>query len=125
MCIRDREEGIQIMPGWGLSRVVSQGGKVSGMELVRCTRVYDETHKFSPIYEEADKTVVQAENILMAVGQKVDLSFLDQKYQLQLNAQGLIQVEEETQMTSRKGVFAGGDATTGPSTCLLYTSRCV
>jgi CO/xanthine dehydrogenase FAD-binding subunit len=27
-------------------------------------------------------------------------------------------VEEETQMTSRKGVFAGGDATTGPSTAI-------
>ena len=54
----------------------------------------------------------------MAVGQKVDLSFLDEKYQLQLNKRGLIDVSEDTQMTSRKGIFAGGDATTGPSTVI-------
>ncbi|UWG95846.1 FAD binding domain-containing protein [Dehalobacter sp. DCM] len=115
---RAREEGIQIMPGWGLSKVVSENGKVRGMELIRCMDVYDENHRFSPVYDDAEKTVVDAENILMAVGQNVDLSFLDEKYQLQLNARGLIDVEEETQMTSRQGVFAGGDVTTGPSTVI-------
>ena len=54
----------------------------------------------------------------MAVGQQVDLSFLDEKYQLQLTNRGLIDVEEETQMTSREGIFAAGDATTGPSTVI-------
>jgi CO/xanthine dehydrogenase FAD-binding subunit len=54
----------------------------------------------------------------MAVGQQVDLNFLDEKYQIQLNSRGLIDVAEETQMTSRKGVFAGGDVTTGPSTVI-------
>jgi CO/xanthine dehydrogenase FAD-binding subunit len=54
----------------------------------------------------------------MAVGQNVDLNFLDEKYQLQLTARGLIDVAEQTKMTSREGVFAGGDATTGPSTVI-------
>jgi NADPH-dependent glutamate synthase beta subunit-like oxidoreductase len=115
---RAREEGIEIMASWGLSKVLSDGGKVSGMELVRCTSVFDEKGRFSPVYDAGEKTTVKAENILMAVGQNVDLSFLDEKYQLQLNERGLIDVEEETQMTSRKGVFAGGDATTGPSTVI-------
>lgn len=113
---RAREEGIEIMPGWGLSKVISENGQVKGMELVRCISVNDENGHFNPKYNETDKTVVRAENILMAVGQKVDLSFLDEKYQIQLNKRGLIDVEENTQMTSRKGIFAGGDATTGPST---------
>ena len=115
---RAREEGIEIMPSWGLSKVVEENGKVKGMELVRCTAVRDETGRFNPQYDQSNKIVVNAENILMAVGQKVDLSFLDEKYQLQLNKRGLIDVEEETMMTSRKGVFAGGDATTGPSTVI-------
>ena len=115
---RAREEGIEIMPGWGLSRVISEDSRVKGMELIRCSSVYDENHKFNPIYDSNEKIIVSAENILMAVGQKVDLSFLDEKYQLQLSAGGLIEVEEETQMTSRQGVFAGGDVTTGPSTVI-------
>jgi NADPH-dependent glutamate synthase beta subunit-like oxidoreductase len=115
---RAKEEGIEIMPGWGLSRVVESDGVVTGMELVKCLSVFDEGHRFNPVYDKDEKVVVNAENILMAVGQSVDLSFLDEKYQLQLTARGLIDVEEETQMTSREGVFAGGDATTGPSTAI-------
>lgn len=115
---RAREEGIEIMPSWGLSRVISENGKVKGMELRKCISVKDANGRFSPQYDENDKIVVSAENILMAVGQKVDLSFLDEKYQLQLTNRGLIDVAEDTQMTSRKGIFAGGDATTGPSTVI-------
>lgn len=115
---RAKEDGIEIMPSWGLSKVISENGTVKGMELVRCVSVKDENGRFNPVYDEKEKTIVQAENILMAVGQLVDLSFLDEKYQLQLTNRGLIDVEEETQMTSRPGIFAGGDATTGPSTVI-------
>lgn len=115
---RAKEEGVEIMPSWGLSKVISENGKVKGMELKKCLSVTDEAGHFNPTYDENEKIVVNAENILMAVGQQVDLSFLDEKYQLQLNSRGLIDVEEETQMTSRKGVFAAGDATTGPSTVI-------
>lgn len=120
---RAKEEGIEIMPSWGLSRVISEHGKVTGMELKKCVAVKDANGNFNPSYDEENKVIVSAENILMAVGQKVDLSFLDEKYQLQLTSRGLIDVEEETQMTSRKGIFAGGDATTGPSTVIQCIAK--
>ncbi|HVI41945.1 MAG TPA: FAD-dependent oxidoreductase, partial [Anaerovoracaceae bacterium] len=112
---RAREEGIVVMPSWGLSKVVSEDKKVIGMELKRCTSVKDDSGRFNPQYDETDKTVVYADAILMAVGQKVDLSFLGDKYDLALQ-RGLIEVEDETQSTSRAGVYAGGDATSGPAT---------
>jgi NADPH-dependent glutamate synthase beta subunit-like oxidoreductase len=115
---RAREEGVEINPGWGLSRVISDNDKVKGMELKRCCSVFDEAGRFAPVYDEDDTRIVEAENILMAVGQQVDLNFLDEKYQLQLTARGLIDVAKESQMTSRPGVFAGGDATTGPTTAV-------
>jgi CO/xanthine dehydrogenase FAD-binding subunit len=115
---RAEEEGIVIMPSWGLSAVASEDGKVSGLELKRCISPWDETGRFNPKYDEDEKTVVAAENILMAVGQTVDLSFLDEKYQIQLSARGLIDVADDTRMTSREGVFAGGDVTTGPATVI-------
>jgi CO/xanthine dehydrogenase FAD-binding subunit len=73
---------------------------------------------FNPQYDDSEKTVVNAENLLMAVGQRVDLSFLDEKYQVQLNRRGLLDVEAESAMTSRKGIFGAGDATTGPGTVI-------
>lgn len=114
---RAREEGIIIMPSWGLSKVVSEGKKVTGMELKWCTSVKDEKGRFNPKYDENNKTVVYADSILMAVGQKVDLSFLGDKYELALE-RGLIDVEDDTQSTSRAGVYAGGDATSGPATVI-------
>jgi NADPH-dependent glutamate synthase beta subunit-like oxidoreductase len=115
---RAREEGIEILNGWGLSKVVSTDGKVCGMELKRALSVYDEYRRFAPVYDETDTLTVTAENILMAVGQMTDLSFLDEKYQLELTSRGLIDVAEESKMTSREGVFAGGDVTTGPTTVI-------
>lgn len=53
----------------------------------------------------------------MAAGQKVDLSFLGDKYGLALE-RGLIQVDKDTQATSKSGIYAGGDATTGPATVI-------
>ena len=111
-------EGIEIMPSWGLSRVVEDAGKVKGMELKRCVSPWDGTGAFNPQYDENEKTVVSAENILMAIGQTADLYFLDEKYQLQLKKNGLIDVDKESRMTSRKGVFAAGDVTTGPATVI-------
>lgn len=85
---RAREEGIEIMPSWGLSRVISENGAVKGMELKKCVSVKDANGRFAPRYDENEKTIVDAENILMAVGQQVDLDFLDG--QLQLTQRGLI-----------------------------------
>jgi len=116
---RAEQEGVVIMPTWGLSKVVSENGVVRGMELKRCVNVWDENGDFDPQYDENEKTVVSAENIMIAVGQSADLSFLDEldeKYRVALNEKGLIDVTQESQMTSREGVFAAGDVTTGPDT---------
>ena len=115
---RAKEEGIEILPSWGLGKVIEENGIVKGMELKRCTSVRDASGAFNPSYNEEDRMTVRAENILMAVGQRVDLSFLSEKYQMALTKRGLIDVEEDTQMTSREGVFAGGDAATGPATVI-------
>ena len=116
---RAEQEGVVILPSWGPSKVVSENGVVRAMELKRCVHVWDETGAFNPRYDENEKTAIKAENILIAAGQAADLAFLDgldEKYRVALNERGLIDVEKETQMTSRIGVFAAGDVTTGPDT---------
>ncbi|MCL2121509.1 MAG: FAD-dependent oxidoreductase [Clostridiales bacterium] len=114
---RAEAEGVILLPSWGLSKVVEEGGAVKGMELKRCLSPWDESGAFNPQYDENEKTVVHAENILMAVGQLVDLAFLDEKYQLQLTDKGLIDIDENAR-TSRDSVFAAGDVTTGPATVI-------
>ena len=109
------EEGIVIKNGFGVSRLIYEGEKIKGMELVTCTSVFDENHRFAPKYDQNAKITVDCDSVLMAAGQKVDLSFIEEKYALAQN-RGLIKVEEGTQKTSREGIFAAGDAASGPAT---------
>ena len=113
---RAREEGVVVMPSWGVSRALYEDGKVVGMELKRCTSVRDEDGRFNPQYDEDEKVIMNADSILMAAGQKVDLSFLQKEYELALN-RGLIRVDEN-QAASRENIYAAGDAVTGPATVI-------
>ncbi len=114
---RAREEGIEVMPSYGVSKAIYEGSQVTGMELMRCTSVKDENGRFNPRYDREETLRVSADSILMAAGQKVDLSFMGDKYGLALE-RGLIQVDKDTQATSKSGIYAGGDATTGPATVI-------
>jgi NADPH-dependent glutamate synthase beta subunit-like oxidoreductase/CO/xanthine dehydrogenase FAD-binding subunit len=106
------KEGIKLMPSWGPSRILKTKGKLSGMELVRCTSVYDSEHRFAPTYDRSVKDTVKADLIILATGQKPNLSYA----RTYLNVdKGLIVVDPDTQATSMANVFAGGDATiSGP-----------
>jgi NADPH-dependent glutamate synthase beta subunit-like oxidoreductase/CO/xanthine dehydrogenase FAD-binding subunit len=108
------EEGIRIMNGYGVSKALNADGRITGMELKKCVSVYDENHRFSPVYDENDLTKIDADSVLMAAGQRVDLSFLKEEYDLAVE-RGHIKTTDG-QKTSRKDVYAGGDAVSGPST---------
>lgn len=113
---RAREEGVEICNGWGLGRIVTdENGRVAGLEAKRCLAVFDEEHRFSPVYDEADRIVLEADTIILATGQRVDLSFLGEHFGGQLkSARGLIDADTESFKTKEDGVYAGGDAVTGP-----------
>ena len=111
------EQGVKLMTSWGPHRVLKSGGKVRGMELVRCTSVFDDQGCFAPTYDNAVKETVEADQIMMAVGYATDLSFIDPRSSLKVE-QSLIVVNPETQATDVPGVFAGGSVTHGPATVI-------
>lgn len=112
---RAEEEGVKIMNGKGISKALYEDGKIKGMELKACTAVFDEDGNFNPSYDDNDLMIIDADSILMAAGQKVDLSFLKEEYDLAVE-RGRIKADEVTRRTNRKDVYAGGDAVSGPST---------
>ncbi|MDO4544724.1 MAG: FAD binding domain-containing protein [Bacillota bacterium] len=110
------EEGIQLYNGWGLGKVLADAkGKVGGLEAKRCLSVFDENGRFSPIYDEKDVMTLSSDFIILATGQRVDISFLGEKLTSQLKtARGLIDADLESGKTKTDGYYAGGDAVTGP-----------
>jgi thioredoxin reductase len=109
------EQGVKLMNCWGPHRVLKSNGKVKGMELVRCTSVFDNQGCFAPTYDRGVKNTVEADQIMMAVGYAADLSFINPRTSLKFE-RGLIKVDPENQATSVPGVFAGGAVTHGPAT---------
>ena len=106
------QEGVKLMPSWGPHRIIGDNGKIKAVELVTCTCVFDEKGAFCPAFGEAKETV-EADQVILAIGQAADLSFLSGDGQIKCE-RGLITVNPETQETGMTGVFAGGDAGKGP-----------
>ncbi|MBI5482031.1 MAG: FAD binding domain-containing protein [Deltaproteobacteria bacterium] len=109
------EEQIALLPSWGPHRVLTEGGRLTGLELQRCTSVFDQEGRFRPTYDPADTMTVAADCVMLAIGQGSDLDLGDRALQ---TARGLIVADEETQATNLPGVFAGGDAATGAATVI-------
>jgi NADPH-dependent glutamate synthase beta subunit-like oxidoreductase len=105
------EEGVWLMPAWGPERIIGDGNKVVGVELIQCSSVFDEEGNFCPAFGELTETV-EADQVILAVGQAAELSFANGS---RLNVErGLILVDEETMETGISGVYAGGDVGRGP-----------
>ncbi|MBN2124563.1 MAG: FAD-dependent oxidoreductase, partial [Deltaproteobacteria bacterium] len=107
------EEGVRLLPSWGPHRIVGRDGKVSEVELVRCTSVFDEGGNFCPAFGE-EKRSVEADQVILAIGQAADLTFIGEESRIRTE-RGLIPADPETQETGMPGVFAGGDVGRGPA----------
>jgi NADPH-dependent glutamate synthase beta subunit-like oxidoreductase len=109
------EEHVKIMPSWGPHKVLKLRGKVVGMELIRCTSVFEKSGVFAPVCDETVKTTVEADVIVMAVGYATDLKFAEGVVN---TSRGLIVANQESQATNVRGVFAGGAVSRGPATVI-------
>lgn len=105
------EEGVRLMPSWGPGKILAGGGTISGVELVRCTSVFDSEGRFAPCFGEETERV-EADQVILAIGQAADLSFAEEAG-LKIE-RGLVAADQETMETSLPGVFAGGDVGRGP-----------
>jgi hypothetical protein len=78
------------------------------MDLVECTCVFDDSGNFCPEFSDK-KECILVDQVIMAVGQAADLSFIEECGQIKVS-RGLIVVNQENLETGMSGVYAGGDA---------------
>lgn len=108
------EEGVKVSCALGPKRLLGKEGKVTGVELKRCLCVFDDTGAFNPSYADEADTVLEADQVILAVGQKPDLSVFSEG--LKTGPAGTVEVNAVTLETSIPGIFAGGDVVFGAST---------
>lgn len=107
-------EDITIHNSWGPKRIIGENGKVTGMELKRVISVFDETGRFHPTYDENDTIIVEADQVILSVGQSIDWGGILEGSEALLNPNQTMKVEDITYQTNQTDIFAGGDAVTGP-----------
>jgi NADPH-dependent glutamate synthase beta subunit-like oxidoreductase len=111
-----REEGIRLMTAWGPHKLLGDGRRVTGIELIQCTSVFDAQGYFCPMFGEA-KESLPTDQVILAVGQTPDWSFVREDFPLGLE-KNLISIDPDTLQTNLPGVFAGGDIVQGPGTII-------
>jgi NADPH-dependent glutamate synthase beta subunit-like oxidoreductase/CO/xanthine dehydrogenase FAD-binding subunit len=100
------EEQIKVMNSWGPKRVLAEAGKVTGIELLRCVSVFDESGRFAPQYEPESTLTVEADAVLMAIGQRSETNALPEGAQMERDRP----VKDAlTGASSVPGVYLAGD----------------
>jgi NADPH-dependent glutamate synthase beta subunit-like oxidoreductase/CO/xanthine dehydrogenase FAD-binding subunit len=102
------QEGIRVLNSWGPARIIKSNGRLAGLEMIQCISAFDNQGRFAPTYNTSIKQTVEADMVILAIGQKPDLNYAGSVLKI---SRGLIEVNPETQSTGQTGVFAGGDAT--------------
>ncbi len=108
------EEKIEIDNGWGPKRIVTEDGRVTGVEFRKCASVFDGQGRFDPRYDETVTKIVPADHVLIAVGQAIVWDGLLAGSKVELNRNATAKADDFTYQTAEPDVFVGGDAFTGP-----------
>ena len=97
-----------------------RNGFVTGMECIKMELGEpDASGRRSPVEVPGSEFVLDVDCVIIAIGTSPNPLIKSTTGGLDVNRKGGIVVEEATGLTSREGVYAGGDAVTGAATVIL------
>ena len=116
-----KEEGIEFHLLNNPTQVLSDGkGSVAGMECIRMELGEpDESGRRRPVEVPGSEFVLEVDTVIMSLGTTPNPLIRSTTPGLETNRKGCLIVQEDTMETTRKGVYAGGDAVTGAATVIL------
>jgi len=108
-------EGIVIHPARAVGRVVTKDGRVSAVECLNAHSFEFTPHgKLDLETEPGSEHILEAEVLIVAIGQRPALGSLFDDKGLEKTGRGTVTVDPESLATARPGLFAAGDCVTGP-----------
>ena len=115
------EEGVEFH--WLTNPVEILGDEDGWVTGLRCIRMElgepDESGRARPVPIDGSEFVIPVDNVVLSIGNKPNPLLLQSTKGLEANKWGCLVVHDGTSETSRKHVFAGGDAVTGAATVIL------
>ncbi len=113
------EEGVRFEYLTAPAEIQSQNGKLTGLKCVRNSLgPADARGRRSPVEIPGSAFVMEADTIIPAIGQRVDNCLFGGIEGLSFEKNGTIVCDGTKLMTGAAGIFAGGDAVSGPATMI-------
>ncbi len=116
-----REEGIHFQLLTNPKEIlVDENGWVKGMRCVKMElQEADQSGRRRPVEVEGSDFILELNTVIMSLGTSPNPLITSTTKGLDANRYGCIVADEATGLTSREGIFAGGDAVTGAATVIL------
>ena len=93
--------------------MIGENGKIKAVEFLKVGRIFDEQGRFNPELVPNTEVIIEADSVILAIGQAPDLSFIKPEDGVEITPQGTIKVDPLTLASTREGIFAGGDSAFG------------
>ena len=114
---RLEEEGVKIHFQAAPKRILGKDGKVAAVEFIRIMLGEpDESGRRRPMPVDGSEYIMDVDGVMVAIGQSPDLTSVPKE--LKITKQNTVWVDSKTLETSLPGIFAGGDAVTGPASII-------
>jgi len=112
-----KHEGVKVHLLVAPVEIIGKNGKVTAIKLQKMELGEpDASGRRRPVPIEGSEYVVEIDHVICAIGQQPDVSFAQQMKDLKITRWNTVDVDSETLRSSIEGVFAAGDAVTGPAT---------
>jgi formate dehydrogenase beta subunit len=106
------------------TRIIEKEGKVVAVECIRMELGEpDQSGRRRPVPVPGSEFIIETDILIPAIGQKVDLSFIEEKDGIKLTRWNTVDSDGETFATSQEGVFSAGDCVTGPDVLVRATGN--
>ncbi len=115
-----KEEGVEFLTLNNPVKIIGdENGRVCGMECIKMELGEpDESGRRRPVAVEDSNYVLEVDTVIMSIGTSPNPLIRTTTTGLEANKRGCLVVDEDM-LTTKEGVYAGGDAVTGAATVIL------
>ena len=113
--IEDAEhEGIPIFDNHAPKEFLLEKGRLAGVRFQKMKEVGVDKNGRPKLEPSGEEVVFECDDVLMAIGQENSFPWIERNIGLEFDEWSMPKVDKATMMSTRPGVFFGGDAAWGP-----------
>ncbi len=116
-------EGIPILDNHAPKRFVIEKGKLTGVVFDKMVESGLDTKGRPKLAPSGETVTIPCDDVLMAIGQENAFEWIERDIGIGFNEWNMPEVDKTTFMSSRPGVFFGGDAAWGPNNIIWAVSH--